>query len=631
MDCFAPPSLRSGLRTHRNGTLNVNLFETFTITAPGLQLTAQFFVFFTVHNSRLSVDKLARPRYGTTVFVLLIIWCLLSGQTKAPEYLFPLAMEPAISGTFGEYRGYRFHAGIDLRTNGVMGYPVKATGDGEVFQVKHFVGADGKVLYLRHRTGQITVYAHLFEFMPALEKLVQEERRRTNRYGFRLWPEKPLRVNKGTIIGYSGKSGTSSPHLHFEIRTPDNQPLNPFKKGLLIADVIPPVLKSITLEPADPYSAVEGGSASRSFNFVQRGGGYVLAKRPRVAGQVQITLGACDETTPGSCNGVYRIEVYRGSGLPGLSLSFDKFSFLDNFKGLSVYQTGSNFFQGRYLYRLVPAPSACNPFLRNPPHPLWLRGIGARGPLLIKVYDAADNFAIGKVLLEEDPGAYDFSDQILKYPFFIKAGEKKALSIDKGSFKLEFSPESLCSPDYLAIQEKREGEGTVYSARFKDNSSAQRIKVAMELTNRMRLDKVGIYARASAEQGWTYLPTVVDRKSHYACAYSTLPGDFTLKEDDSKPVIGPEIYYGKARNLINLNRYEISCSLYDYGSGLDPDSISFRVDNEPMFWELNYPEQRLYCYLREPLPAGSHQLYLKAADRIGNISEYQGTFLAPDP
>jgi len=123
----------------------------------------------------------------------------------------------------------------------------------------------------------------------------------------------------------------------------------------------------------------------------------------------------------------------------------------------------------------------------------------------------------------------------------------------------------------------------------------------------------------------------VDRKSHYACAYSTLPGDFTLKEDDSKPVIVPEIYYGKARNLINLKRYEISCSLYDYGSGLDPDSISFRVDNEPMFWELNYPEQRLYCYLREPLPAGSHQLYLKAADRIGNVSEYQGTFLAPDP
>lgn len=447
-----------------------------------------------------------------------------------------------------------------------------------------------------------------------------------------MWPEPPRRVKKGNIIGYSGKSGTLSPHLHFEIRTPDNQPLNPFKNGLQIVDNTPPVLKSIILEPADPYSAVEGGIASRRFSFLKREGEYLLAENPRVAGRILITLEACDETTKGSCNGVYRVEAYRSSGPPELAISFDKFSFLDNFKGFSIYQASSNFFQGRYLYRLFPAPSACNPFLSNKPHPSWLRGIGTRKDLIIKVYDAADNYAIGKVLFEKDPGAYDFSDQVFKYPFFIKEGKKKTVSIDKESFKVEFNPESLCSPDYLAIRirKKVEGEGTIYSVKFKHNSSAKPVKISMKLIKQMRLDKVGLYARASNEQGWIYLPTVVDNNSHYARAYSILPGDFTLKEDYSKPVIGPKIYYGKSRNLINLIRYEISCSLYDYGSGLDPDSISFRVDDEPMLWELNYPEGRIYCYLREPLPAGRRRVYLKAADRMSNISEYQGTFLAPD-
>ena len=340
-----------------------------------------------------------------------------------------------------------------------MGYPVRAVEDGEVFQIKHFAGADGKVLYIRHKNSRITVYAHLFEFMPEIETLVRKERRQGKKYGFRIWLEKPIRIKKGSIIGYSGKSGTLSPHLHFEIRSSDNQPINPFKNGFPVADISPPILKGIVLEPADPSSAVEGGFAGRRFDFVQRDGEYILAKNPWVAGRVRITLEACDQTTAGSCNGVYRIEAYSKSSRCSFIVSFEKFSFRDNFKGLSIYQKESNFFKGRYLYRLFSIPSACTPFLDTKPYPSWPGWLEAGEYLTIKVYDASDNYAIGKILLKEDPGYYNFSDRVVKYPFLIKEGEKKAVSIDNGSFKLEFNPDSLCSRDYLSIQKKRKRGG----------------------------------------------------------------------------------------------------------------------------------------------------------------------------
>ena len=43
-------------------------------------------------------------------------------------------------------------------------------------------------------------------------------------------------MSRGDTIGYSGRTGTSAPHLHFEIRNEQEHPMDPFSQGFAVAD-----------------------------------------------------------------------------------------------------------------------------------------------------------------------------------------------------------------------------------------------------------------------------------------------------------------------------------------------------------------------------------------------------------
>ena len=71
---------------------------------------------------------------------LLFLWVsfLSFSQEKYPKNYFqnPLDIPLELSGTFGELRSNHFHAGLDIKTQGKVGFKVFAVADGYISRIK---------------------------------------------------------------------------------------------------------------------------------------------------------------------------------------------------------------------------------------------------------------------------------------------------------------------------------------------------------------------------------------------------------------------------------------------------------------------------------------------------------------
>jgi murein DD-endopeptidase MepM/ murein hydrolase activator NlpD len=164
---------------------------------------------------------------------LLLIVILLTNQCiLAQSYTPPVDFNMLLSGTFGELRSNHFHAGIDIKTEGVEGQKVRAIADGYISRIKVSSWGYGKVIYLTHpETGHTSVYAHLKAFSDRIDELVKKEHYKKESFEINFYPNKDaLLINQGEIIALSGNSGSSNgAHLHFEIRdSKSERPINPF-------------------------------------------------------------------------------------------------------------------------------------------------------------------------------------------------------------------------------------------------------------------------------------------------------------------------------------------------------------------------------------------------------------------
>ena len=102
------------------------------------------------------------------------------GQRLDPaDYVYPvLDVSRLYAANFGELRPAHFHAGIDIKTDGVEGKPLVAVADGYVSRVSLAAGGYGRAIYLTLDNGTTAVYGHLQRFRDDIEKRVREERYR---------------------------------------------------------------------------------------------------------------------------------------------------------------------------------------------------------------------------------------------------------------------------------------------------------------------------------------------------------------------------------------------------------------------------------------------------------------------
>ena len=242
-------------------------------------------------------------------FIIIFFYC----QSFCQEYLWPVQGEKALTAVFGEERPGRYHTGIDIRTFGEIGYKLIAVDDGYISRIRTSSKGYGKTLYLKLKDGNTVVYAHLDHFTPELDNLVNALHQRYGKYTIDHKIEtKDYSVKKGDLLGYSGDTGgVSGPHLHFEIRDKNEQPINPFTTSLKINDELPPSTSSLAIIPLNENSLVEGLSEQKVFPLRKINEfTYVIEDTISVFGSIGLAIETIDQITGQFFNfGIYSINL----------------------------------------------------------------------------------------------------------------------------------------------------------------------------------------------------------------------------------------------------------------------------------------------------------------------------------
>ena len=253
-----------------------------------------------------------------SISAAVVLTCLalaLRGQAPmAPNgfgYRSPVSHPIKASGTFGELRRDHFHMGLDVKSaRGRTGDALYSVADGYVSRLRVSATGYGNSVYIDHPNGTRSVYAHLDEFTPEIQRLLDSVHYAEERFEIdvRLSP-KQIAVAAGQQIGTMGNTGSSQgPHLHFELRRADTDAaMNPLMFGFPVRDGLAPSLRGLTVYQIDGDGRP---TLAAQTNLRRSGDSYRLDDELRVPlGRIGFGLKAYDVAEGTSnLNGVYRIE-----------------------------------------------------------------------------------------------------------------------------------------------------------------------------------------------------------------------------------------------------------------------------------------------------------------------------------
>ncbi len=269
--------------------------------------------------------------FPLSLLVLLLgLLCLTGTHPPAKRYSFPIDRYRDLSGTFGELRGNHFHGGMDIKTYGNRGIPVRAIADGYVYRIRTGPYGYGNGLYLKLEDGKVAVYGHLQRFAPEITAYHHRRQEEAEETAYNSYlPPSALPVKRGDLIGYSGNSGSSfGPHLHFEIRDEQERPLNPLAYYKIeVPDSRPPVLQQVAFQPIGPQGRIEGVWEKKVLRPRGGDGSYRLSQPVRLRGPVGLEYEAYDLLDgAGNPCGINRARLYLDGELI-YQLKLDNFGF----------------------------------------------------------------------------------------------------------------------------------------------------------------------------------------------------------------------------------------------------------------------------------------------------------------
>ncbi|RCK75279.1 MAG: hypothetical protein OZSIB_4363 [Candidatus Ozemobacter sibiricus] len=332
------------------------------------------------------------------ILLLILTWAVpLAGEPLE----WPLRIEIKQSSSFAEYRGLRFHAGIDLKTQGTIGHPVHAIADGFVSRLKVQHRGAGNSVYLDHPgAGVRSLYAHLDRFAEPMASYIAAKQAKTgSRYGIddSFGPDR-FPVKKGQIIGYSGETGLGPPHLHFELRRFNDHPISPAMVGLIAPDTSRPEAFHVHVDPLSPETVIDGGFRPVTIPLTKTGPGrYVWKHSVHLAGRAGLHVGIIDHGEGGSRFGVDLVRLMV-DGQTLFERRFQTFSYDHNPQCPYVYDHHRSERPGTgFVYTLFRWPHDTTPFAGS--WPPWA-GVLDLAPGTHQVAILVADFAGNEVTIE---------------------------------------------------------------------------------------------------------------------------------------------------------------------------------------------------------------------------------------
>ena len=531
-------------------------------------------------------------------------------------FQWPVVAKVGLVANFGELRPNHYHMGLDCRTDQKENRPVLAAADGYIAKIKIEPSGFGRCIYINHPNGLTTLYAHLNDFTPALEKYLTEQQ-----YKLESWkvfldiPRNSFPVKKEQLIAYSGNTGGSQgPHTHFEIRdTKTDKVLNPLLFGFPIKDNIAPDILRLAIYDRT-ISTYE--QTPKFYPLKKVNGVYVTVPAMISLNTEKVSFGitAFDRYT-GSTNrnGIYEADLYDNNipvvGFQLDSISYDETRYLNAHIDYKLRSSGGNFVQ--HLSRLPGYPLKGVYKEKNGDGVIDIED-GTVHNITIEVKDANGNKSFLKVLVQMAAGKNKkiineeaLTDPMEFHPGFVNTFENNAVRFYLGENELydsiRFRYKEIVPFTGNTIYQLHNGSVPVHSlfpVQIKNNATLHPDKMVM---HQWWGDK-DFYAKAVNNNGW------------YTASFRAF-GFFQLMEDLTPPVIMPVglkdgMNAAKLKRLVFVIKDETE-ELKNFRAELDGKWLRFTNDKGRTF---------IYTF-DEYCKPGAHELKLSVEDCVGNRAE----------
>lgn len=539
----------------------------------------------------------------------------------------PMHHPQILSGTFAELRPAHFHAGVDFKTQGVVGKKVHAPAEGYISRISVAHGGYGKAVYIVHDNGYTTVYGHLDQFAPRLDSLIRTVQYRNEDYRATLdLPRDSVRVECGELIAYSGNTGGSGgPHLHYEIRrTQDNAAMNPLLFGGNVKDNQAPYIGGIYYINLDGQDTINRINSPRAIHF----GTAQYHPTVRVKGKIGILVRAHDTANEAyNHNGFYSMRMYvDGKKVYGMTL--DHFP-MEHTKQIELHTLYDYYATRRmHLTKCYVEPQNKLTFYDKDVVGEAVLDMkeGDKYDVRIEVGDVYGNVAVREFTLLGDDRAEKASarptanandgDAVLLF----RSGKENKIIYRK--FQADFprgifykdTQVGFCAVDSMTYRISCTGvpltEAFTVSFDVSDVDSTMRAKTFVARPWRDKKGKTHYSMMGGYVKGdRLYLST-------------TSFGEFTIAQDTVPPVITQ----GNWQDGQSIKSSRMTMYIRDTGIGLD--TYKAYVDGRWVLMEYEYKQRRLTLHTdREGITKGRHTFRLVVRDAAGNESVYEGVFV----